>query len=774
MSIYTTILSSVKPVKHLYLLNFVLLLIGNYVLLLLGDSIAKEYIYDDFHLNNKSTYQLNFTLTVHEEPTKLALVPGIIPDDLKEQFDAINEIAKFNAVDSKLVFTHNKKNIIVDKVLKTNSDFFKVFTFPMLSGDEKTALDETGSIVLTKELNDKLFPDQDGIGQTIVINGENYLVTGVLKNIPNYSTIRFEALMSYSNQDLIRENWSHTFVSLKANTNLSNFRENITGWIKMGMDGFYDKDVVDVAIGITPFSSLHKSESLFFDLDKANLSVLYLQKVLFVILFIFILFNYTINIILLTQRRIKTYAVKNIFGATKTFLVKGVFIESIFFICITAIIAYLTTLITNQELGSYGLSGPIEWSLVYTLFLFVCLSLLIFVPLIFSGLLIVRLKSREALARKYQGVTKFQSLVTLSLQAVVTLVIMNVTMGISSQIAFLLNKDLGFEYDNLIILNLYKDDNVTNHVTKFINELESQSSVASVTRTLRGSLPGTRTDVEIGLSDFEYGETRKYDILEVGENFIETFNIGLVEGRTLDFANRQNEILVNESFVKEYEINNPINYYFDGGKIVGVVKNFNYTSLHKEIKPLVINKIHSKGDYLVVKVNNMASISNVLNSIENLSKDHFNGIKLEHHFLEDMIDNLYSKEVALASLLNFYLYLVFSLVVLGVFSVSLYETSRNQNEMIIRKIFGASTRDLFFRLVKSPVILIIIACIVSLPISYFIFEEWLNNFEYKIQKNYFPYIINSAIIIIMVFAFFLIGFYYQALKNSSYLKYQGE
>lgn len=754
--------------KFLYSLNILTLLSGIYVMILLGNSIIKENTYDRFHENVNNIYKLNVTVTVNSERLKIGLVPTFDAAELKNTFSSIKKVVRFNVQNTNSLFQNKQKTIIEAYTIKANNDFFNLFSFDLTQGNKRTALKDVHAAVLTQSLKQKLFNDSDCIGQPVLINGTNYIITGVCKDIPSNSTIQFEAALSYSPEDEYRDDWNYAFIEIKDKTNVQNLQENITRWFKESLSGNYDEDALDLNFSLTKLSSVHLSETNIYDLGKANSKIIYLRKVLLLVLLFFIVFIYAINLILITQKRMKEYAVRHIFGASKMKLIFNLIFESILHILIIGSFT-IGLIYLMPNVNPFSQSFSILWSTGLIAFIVVVTVILSIIPVIYPSYLIARLNPQTSLARRFQGVTKVQSFVTLFVQVFITLLILDISKGISRQIQMLTNKDLGFNDNAVLILEKLNRDSPMSNVHGFLNSLKGLAGVVSLTTVRYGSLPGVHLNVDKNLAILNDEKAKVNDQLEVGNNFIGTLDIHLVTGKDLNFNETKNEVLVNQAFVKQFHLNNPINQKVNNATIVGVVKNFNYTSLHNKIMPLVIHKDSKAFDVVIIRINSNVSTSELMKSINKLSGTSLDGIVWDQYLLKDKINISYSEDISMETMMTYYFYLIAFLAVMGLFGVSIYEFNRKQLEMSIRKIYGAGGNDLLYRLLKTPIILFVICWGLSIPLSQFILNQWLVNFEYRIDVSLGMLVINGLIALFVVLAIFMLSFYSNEIKLSKWI-----
>jgi putative ABC transport system permease protein len=664
-------------------------------------------------------------------------------------------------------------------LLYVDSTFFSIFTFPLLSGNAKTCLLEPNSIVLSEDAAKKYFATTDVIGKIMMVKEDStfipYKVTAVAKRCPQNSSIQFDVLLPFkeSHEDANNTanwffgNFLNTFVVVNDKANLQT--------VEKQMQAFYIKDAkqtyevlakkfgfgADAKMGTTyflqPFLDMHLSTDLpANDTNASNPIYSYLLSGIA----LFVLLIASINFVNLTSarsaRRAKEVGIRKVIGSNRKqliiqFLGESFFLCTIAFVFAIVLVQLLLPLFNNLSNKALSLSYLFDAKLVagYIMLYLITGLLAGFYPaLILSGYNPVQtLYSRFKIAGKNY---LQKSLVVLQFTLASFLII--ATFIIYSQFNFLTNTKLGYDDNNLVIVN---KDNI-NHADAavFKNELLKNPNIVGIRAKNAGyEQAAARNDID-SILQFAY-ET-------VDENYLPLLRIPLVAGRNFSTkfpADSSQSVIVNESFVKAANWKNPIGetlkFSFNNNKIyrvIGVVKDYHFASLTEKISPQLFTMKNDNlyGTYYIKIKPKSAAES--LKWIQKEFKQFYPLSPYSYTFKNDDNRKQYVQVEKWKQIILFGAILTIFISCIGLFGLSVLSAEKRTKEIGIRKVFGASVKSIVINLSTDFIKLVVIALVIASPLAYMIANKWLQNFPYRITISWGLFAIATIIVVFIALA----------------------
>jgi len=749
-----------------------------------------ELSHDKFHKNHHKTYRITTTIQEAGSLVKTALNYAPMADILNSFLPETESVIRIFPYPV-YVSTEGEEKIKEEKFYFADSSFFQTFNFPSVNLSVQKALEAPYSIVLTEEKALKYFGKTDIIGQSIKIENDrksfDFTVTGVIQDLPENTHFDFEILGSFATlEDMMPwyKNWHHPpmYIYMETKTPIDEkvLEEKIAKVASLHQPDYVKEE--NRAYQAQALTSIHLHSNLQ-DEWKPTLSYQYIQ--LFVLVAFFILLIACLNYINLattqTFNRAKEVGVRKVMGSKFNQLVKQFLIESFLIVFFASIISLLLTYFSLE----YFVNRFIERSLTLEVLLedynwLIFLSAILVVSLV-SGLYpAFRLSHLQpALTVKGKSNHNPNSFFSLrrglvSFQFIISAFLIAATLLIYNQFQFIQNSNLGFNKEAVISLRMV-DKFASRNYMALKEALESYPQIESV--AISASVPGKSEFHAFEVFPKE-GTWKEKGIsmksLGVDEDFVETFDIKVLEGR--DFSkeistDEQSAFLLNSKAVQVLGWENAIGqeiiftYYANGevkkkGQVIGVI-DFHYQSLHQEIEPLVlyVNKHPHYVDYLSVKIN----AQNIAESVDILEKtwSTFHPDKpMDYFFLDDEINAMYKSEMMITKIFIIFATLSIFIACLGIFGLSAYSVLQRSKEISIRKVFGASNLQVFQILSKEYFIIILLANLLVIPIIIIFGNKWLENFAYHTN-------ISTDIFIVSCMLSLLVGFVtisYQTIK----------
>ncbi len=743
-------------------INLAGLAIGMACTLLILLWIKDELSYDRFHENGKDIYRImsygTKYMTEGFDGTPAPLAPAI-----KGEVPGIVNYARFSDV-PKLVCKYGDKVFYETRGLIADPSIFEIFTFPFVQGDPKTALSEPLDIVITETMAKKYFGTEDPVGKTIEVEGKLAAVKGVIQDIPHNSHIQFDFLSSY---EFIQEltsygmSWGYfnfvTYLLLEANSDIQKIGKNITA-IAAKNNCPQVKDGVEFRL--QPLSAIHLDSRAAFRnyIEVGDRKYVYV----FSVIAFFVLFIACVNFMNLSTARSTTRAkevgMRKTIGASRSQLILQFFGESLFLTsagCVFASILITVMLPAfNQITGKQLKLDLIDIQLVLGLITIVLLTALTAGS--YPAIYLSSFKPVKVLKGVFRSEGKGQTFrrVLVVTQFSLSIALLIGTSVAYNQLRFLRHSKLGFNTENIVYIPV--KENIGKRYDAFKAELLSDSNILSVAaqyylfaeETFRttgydweGKEKGQEVDIILNLVDYD---------------FIPMLDLELVEGRNFSkeySTDASQAYILNEEAIKEMNMQDPLGKQFSYGKrkgtIIGVLKNAHFRSLHVNIEPHVfffLDDVSEATQYGVVLIKiNGNKTEEALAKIQGIWKK-FNPLyPFEYHFLDQKYDSLYRKEQKIGTILNAFTLFAIIISCLGLFGLASFLTEQRTSEIGIRKVLGASESSIVFLLSKQFTKWVLISNIFAWPAAYFIMNEWLKSFAYRINIGIWAFVLSGML-----------------------------
>jgi len=779
------------------LLNIGGLAIGLTSFMFISLYVIHELSYDRFHKNYENIYSLKVVGRLAGGVLDQAVTAAPMAKAMLNDYPEILRAARVIDMGAWLLkYEDNKFN--EDNVLFADSTFFDVLDFKLLSGDPKTALVRPRSIILTEEYAQKYFGKKDPMGQKIVVESDTilYTVTGIVQNVPDNSHIKFDilaSLMSYPGQ-ANDQNWLnhgfYTYIVVKDGTDKDQLQEKLQGMVEkyvgpqlqefVGQSiGDFRKAGNDFSYSLEPLKDLHLKGATQYNLEPlGSLSTVYIFAVVALLILIIAVINYVNLATARSAGRAREVGVRKVSGANKSGLIGQFLGESLLIVSMATLLAvlfvYAFTPAFNQLIGR-ELSVGIFDSYIGVVSLF---GLIIFVGIsagFYPAFVLASFNPVEVLKGTLNPGSMSKRLrgILVVFQFTVSIVIIIGSIIVYSQLNFMTKKDLGFEKENLIIVR--RPDAFFRQMTSFHDQLLEIPGVEKV--GFSRAVPGTNFNNNAFFND-EDPEKKTYLLqqTQVSFDFPEALGVKLAEGRffSREFSTDTLAVMINEAAVKSLGLTDPVGKYilqprgpgqFQKLKIIGIMKDFNITSMHKSIDPVCFTVLRRGGgdQFATIRL----SGTNVNETIREIEKkwQMFTQLQpFQYEFFTDTWNNLYKAEMKTGKIFILFSILAILIACLGLLGLITFITNKRTREIGIRKTYGASTGIVLQLLSKEVVYLILISSVIAYPVAYFGSNYWLEGFASKISVSPFIYLSATAIVVIIGW----LSISYQTVKAASY------
>ena len=745
--------------KSFSLVNIFGLAIGIAACLIIFIYIRHELTFDQYNKNADRIARITATVHAPESDIVMAPTPALLATTLQKVYPEVAAAVRLER--SKEIVRVNNDYFKEEDFYWTDQTVFTVFSFDVLEGTLTDALDKPNTIVITSRIAKKYFGNGSPIGKMMVCNNENRLVTAVIKDRPANSDIKIDALLSHDYSAVTE--WmdgfsTYTFVLFNKKTNAKTFEKKLVSLSKNYVQPELDKvgaPNYKAEFLVEPLSDVHFSQGKHDDTPKGNRQYNYVFSILAVFILLIALLNYINLSTAKAAERAKEVGIRKVSGALPFQLIRQFLFESFFLVTIAWLVSFLLVYFTVPFLNKLlQTTLTIQWgyALLFTGIVFVVTLLL---AGLYPAFVLSSFKPVKVLKGNWRNTGKgilLRKTITVTQFAIAAALIMGATV-IYNQMRFLEKKDLGYTKDQLMNIYLPRDSVYRGAVTAFVNALRQQPAIKEV--TIGGGM--VAAGLTIGTT-FVEDKGKKREVMcnyfPVDPHFLSVFKVQLLEGRNLSDSfetDKKEAFLVNEAFVKMMGWQSGIGKEIDGwghkGKVVGVVKNFYYRSLHNLVEPLVM--IYNDVPTNITTVN--MSPQN-LPIIKNIYKQYFPAIPIDYSFFDEIISRQYEKDRITMSLFNNFTILAIFISCLGLYGLVSLITIHRTKEIGIRKVLGASLSNLLLVLSKDFVKLVFVALMIALPVAGILMHKWLQSYAYHEPLVWWMFLIPAVIVLLVAIA----------------------
>ncbi len=801
--------------KGYTLLNLLGLTTGLVAFVFIYLYVQNEVSYDRNWKDYHNIYRVTADISTGGKAEKLALTPYLLGAKLKNNFpEVIQKTSLFftDPSDKNAVSTVQYKGKYYDIPNLTVGDahVFDIFNYKFVEGNPDSCLIKPASMVISEKIKKKIFGDENAIGKKVKTSVRGYTITGVFSSKKKPSHLNFDAVISVSTfnkkvQVELDKNWflvaAYTYIKLADTTNVASFSQRANYFADTAQEHYIKTEKIKISgkthIHLQPIQKVHFSSGLQYD-NHSNIRPSYLY-VLGIVAF-FILLTASINYVNFATaqsiKKAKAIGIRKVLGADRKQLLRQYISESLILTFVSFLIALsiveIIMPVFNELVGKHIIlikSLTSGYGIFFGIFLLFIIFLLAVLSGSFPAFVLYVLKPVDVLRGKnillgknrgnqpYTAASLRKALVVFQYFAGIGVLIFTLVM--QAQIHFVENRGLGFDKNNIIVVNSPPDTSFARKASFFVNDLEKDSSIELASTA--GNIPGYLTGkLMLSVGDTTKQGSQVMSSFVVGNHYFNLFRIKLVAGQNFSLLNSNDttrNFILNESAVKflhlKHPIGHPLTTSFSGkGKIIGVVKDFNYSALYQPVEPLAFLLMPKDARYVVfrykpgMQVKALAHLKSVWGKY---NKDY----TLYYTFLNNKLDSLYQKDQKM-----FYLFIYFSIFVIFISSLGLYGLSaflieQRSKEISIRKVLGGSKNQILLLLAKEYLVLVLIAGALASPLVYFLTEHWLESFAYHIKLSILYFILSILFVCLISFLTVLIQSYRILQKSpSEYLKYE--
>ncbi|MFC1564217.1 ABC transporter permease [candidate division KSB1 bacterium] len=734
-----------KRQKTYSFLNIFSLSIGLSVFLLISLYVQYELSFDKFWRNSDRIYRVLKELSLYTQTdTTSELAPTIVKD-----FPEVVSAFRMNRR-SNVLISYENKSFIENRLFRTDSEIFEVFTVDFIKGDQNTALDDPNSIVLSEEMAVKYFGDEEALGKVLILdNSRNYRVTGIFRNIPKNSHFAVDFFIQHTRlHGDWRTNNYYTYCLVKENVDKDELEKKFNTLIDKYIYANEKRGKAYLkSFHLQPLTDIHLHNKARYDHSTNNNNIIYIYILSSVAVLILVIgcINYVNLATARSSSRIKEVGIRQVTGARRKELIRQFLGESVLFSLISIVLSFVILAVVLPAFNSFAERELTLFSKDNLGFYILMVAVTIFSGL-FSGLYpamhissvnpITALKG--LIARNPKGRLFRNALVVF--QFTISVILLIGTIIINSQLHYIKNTDVGYSKDQIIVLSI-RDRNAWSNIETVRNEIERNAGVK--TTSISMYLPNNyRTSTFFKLPADSKGTADPMVYINIADyNFVDVYDLEIVEGRNFSrehTADKNGAFLVNESLAAAYGWEDPVGKDFTHpwgdvtGKIVGVVRDFNFLPLYNQVEPMYIFLDPDRSGYLSIKIEG-DNIPALLESMEATIKEFSPEYPFEYYFFDDAFNSVYRTEQKLSEIFMVFSAITILTACLGLIGLAAFIAEQKTKEIGTRKVLGATIPDIFGLLSKDFLKCVLIANVFAVPVIMFFMQKWLENFAYRID-----------------------------------------
>lgn len=757
------------------LVNIAGLTLGFLCFILLALYIQDELSFDRFHRDADNMYRLVQHRQQEDGTVRdIGEVAVMIGKEADVQYEEIEEMCRISAL-GRVTIGNDPLNRVHERVITADANFFTFFDFPLVAGDPKTALQKPDAIVMSETLARKYFGHETALGKQIWtgFNRDDkpvYLtVTGVMKDFPKNSHLQIDAIFSEPTlttlfdgyTEYVTTNWTDneytTYIKVRPGTEISGLAAKITGLVK----SHYPADEeFKSQFSLQPFSDIHLySENIQGQPNEFNANgtkpfYIYMFGAIGALLILIACLNYTNLSVAAAFKRTREIGTRKTLGAHRSQLVIQFIKESLILTSLSMILAIGLVQMLLPAINAFAgkeivLTGlPLTWILG-----------IIAVPIaagvvsaLYPAFVSTRVPIIQALKKEIKIGNQFVPVrkMLLGVQFIISIIMIASTLVIYRQLAFMREKDLGFNKENLLVVDI-NSGNLRRNFETVKTEFSKPSEVVSITASTR--VPGEWKSFPVATVNPPDGTMgREMIFVGIDKDFLETYGIRLLEGRTIEDPVADSlKIVLTKMAAEQLGLENPVGQTIEipsarvaasterfqtpfRVQVIGVVEDFHFESLRKEMMPVIFgapNTVIQRIDYYTLRIKTSAW-DETIKKLQAINTQLDPDTPLEYTFLDSRFEEFYRADARRGQI-----FLAFSLVIvfiacIGLYALVSYSVESRTKEIGIRKVLGASVQNIIGMVSKEFLLLIVVAGVLAVPVAYFFMQTWLLEFAYRI------------------------------------------
>ncbi|MPR34776.1 ABC transporter permease [Salmonirosea aquatica] len=757
------------------LINIVGLAMGMAVSVLILMFVMHEFSYDKFHENHARIYRILAKIKMGDQDLQMNSFSAKLGPALEKYNSQVEGFVRMKAAVDKVVMKNparGEEAFYEQNFVFTDPSFFKVFSFKIKEGSA-ASLDQPFTMVISERAAQKYFGDENPVGKSLTYEGRYPLqIIGVAENPPSNSSFDFDFVASALTYPQLSENnnmeWEkagifNTYLLLDSEQSVAVVEKNIKREGKK--TGAFAEDADYHLEGLT---TIHLGNNFN---DSGNTKLIYIFTGVAVLILLLALFNYMSLTTARATLRAKEVGVRKVVGANRGGLVRQFYVESVLLCSIAFALAFVLVQLLRQPFYNL-LNLRIDSSFLFSpAFLGYLIGLLVlsalvagsYPALVLSGFAPLEvLRGRLAGGQSSAGVRRF----FMVLQFTVSIVLIVCSLVVKNQLSYMQNKKLGLYKDQVLSIPL--SSTVADNYFPLRNEIRDQAGVQNVAVTNAGLFKGYNM---FFLNNFTTKQQVPLVTYSVDHNFTEILGLNWKTKPNAAQWKNQNYVVLNETALKELGIQgDPIGQeVVQGSKIAGILKDFHFSSIQSEIKAMglfvandttnIVKALGGRG-VLYVRLDPKADMQEKVAAIGRIFKKYDQEKPFEYYFLDDAFNETFKTEIRMSTMFTVFTSFAVFIACMGLFGLAAFTAETRTKEIGIRKVLGASVASLVTLLSRDFLNLVVVALVIASPIAWYVMNEWLRDFPYKISIGWWMFALAGGLAVGV--ALFTVSF--QAIK----------
>ncbi len=745
--------------------------------------INEELGYDKHFTDYETIYRLESDFSINNKHDKFALTSMPLGPALKLEVPEIQSYTRF-INNENAVLRYNDKEFYEKKVFFADSTAPAMFSLNFVEGTAVGSLSQPHTVVISKSVAAKYFGEQEAYGKTLLGGeGRGYRVTGVFEDLPENTHMPFEILLSLETwativgEERFRSMEPGRFWNVNAYTFVKFAKPEDNEVLIAKSNAFYEKYMKSVgdqlnatfSLMTTRLDKIHHETKLTGDFPAGNKSYLYLMGMVGLMILILAAINYMNLATARATKRAREIGLRKVSGADRLMLTWQFITESLVLATLSLVISFFLIQIFLPLFNDMA-DKQLELSFLKNQQVYIVIAGIALLTGLFSGLYPALylssfqpsnvLKGKINIGRQSGWLRK--GLVTF--QLIITVVMITGTIIIYNQLNYMRNADLGFEKENVMVLEI-QDTTFLKRIDSFRDELKANPNV--VATAMSRSVPGEGQSIQLMKVEKD-GKMEEFVLNNIpcDHEFANLLKLEFVKGRNFNREMKTDDttaVIINEAAARALEwgddaLGKKVNRDFEldgtGGrdlKVIGVVKDFHFTSLHNKVEPMMLFIPQFPLNILSIRLKEGAGI-HTIEDIQAKWENFGNNRPFDYYFLDEKFDNKYSAEAKLGKVFATFAMLSIIIALMGLIGLSSFVTAQRTKEIGVRKVLGASVEGIVAMLYKESLVLVLIACSVALPLSWYLISDWLDNYAYHISLTWVTFLVATLTAIIVCLA----------------------
>lgn len=736
---------------------------------------AKDEIsYNGFHKNIDNLYTVAAQFNNDGKEIIWSSTSAPLAVFAKKELPEVQDVCRISDKYDASLYTYNNKKFLEPKGGMVDASFFTMFSFPLVKGSASKPFTDDLSVILSETTAKKIFGDEDPMGKSITADDKRiYHVTGIMQDMPANSNIRYNMLFNF---DLLKRNYDgkgywkdlnqdwgnynyNTYVQLKPNVNNIAFGKKLAALHRKNQDGEFTKSLNYL---VYPLSRLHLHGA---DGKGEGMTIVRVFFIVAIIILLIACINYVNLVTARASKRAKEISMRKIIGATKSHLFRQFLGESLVLFVIALVVAtvliYAVMPLYNDIAGKeivFHVFSP-EVLAVYSITMIATFLM----AGIYPAITLSSFKPLEAMKGKLSGMGSKGTFrkVLVTIQFTFTIILIVSTIIIGKQLHYIRQKDLGYDKENIITINMGE---INNHYDAARAALLKEPGILGVTASGADILNAGSSTGDADWDGKKDGQSFIINQMSVERNFLQVLNLKLSAGKgfTGTPADSTNYIL-NETAIAQMGLKDPVGKRFTfhdkKGVIVGVVKDFHFQNMHNKIEPMIVFYNPNWRWKMYVKTT-AKDAPKAIAAAEKLWKQYNPDYAFEYSFMDEAFNNLYKSDARIGKLFNCFAVITILISCLGLFGLVTYTAETKVKEIGVRKVLGAGVGQIVNMLGREFVILVGVAALIAFPLAWYGLSKFLEGYAYQTPLSWWVFAVAGLI----TFAIAIATISFQAVK----------